>query len=448
MVEHEHTRPFGMMGSMRNRYFLGVGVVLVPLATLVVISYFFLANSLRSLDGVIIHLFDDLQIMAELQRQTRQIPEIYRQERTSVDGPNEAVTMLVRDVDSLFSNVMVSSTANANDKESLNNAHLTWLSLRGALLSPAMNQSESKPSANIDTLTFAMLRHIMIFEASVYNTIRTDLYNTLQGRKDTQLVITALAFFSLLVAVTSGVLLYRSMFDPLRRMRMSTERIMAGDLEHRVETGDTGELGRLAESFNAMTGMLLSNQTRIRMHTIHDSLTGLINRREFKTRFGTELERALRYSQPFALLMVDVDDFSEINEKYGHVAGDEALRVVAVTLSREVRPMDIVARFDDDEFAVIMPDIGTDDALSSAERLREHISKQEFVIANGTKPVKFTVSIGLVLFPDDGDEIELLMSRVNVALAEAKVTGGNVVRAATLREDPMPRIPSSRSQGN
>jgi diguanylate cyclase (GGDEF)-like protein len=438
MVEAGEGRRFSLLRSIRSRFFLGITAILLPLTVLVVVSYFFLAGSMRSLDAVVIHLFDDLQVISELQRQIRQIPEIYRREANSPNTSIEPLTMLVRDLDMLFDNALSTSTANINDKESLQDAYASWQDLRMVLKEPLSDDSADEQQAIVDTHAFAMLRNIMIFEASVHNTIRSDLYNTLQGQKDSQLIMAALAFFSLLVTCITGALLYLAIFEPLRKMRVSTERIMTGDMEHRVETADTGELGRLAESFNAMTGMLVTNETNIRLHTIHDSLTGLINRREFRVRFDTELERARRYSQPFALLMVDADGFGNVNETYGHVAGDEALRVIAVTLSRGLRPMDIVARFDNDEFSIIMPDIGADDALATAERLRRLINKQEFVIANGTKPIRLTVSIGLVLYPDDGDEIEILMSRVNEALMQAKQAGGNQVSvpvSSTLRNN-------------
>ena len=436
MVEAGEGRRFSLLRSIRSRFFLGITAILLPLATLVVVSYFFLAGSMRSLDAVVIHLFDDLQVISELQRQIRQIPEIHRREASEPNISVEPLTMLVRDLDTLFENALATSTANANDKESLQDAYNAWQDLRIVLMEPLDEGSVVERQAIVDGHAFVMLRNIMIFEASVHNAIRSDLYNTLQGQKDAQLIMAALAFFSLLVTCVTGALLYLAIFEPLRKMRVSTERIMTGDMEHRVETADTGELGRLAESFNAMTGMLVTNETNIRLHTIHDSLTGLINRREFRVRFDTELERARRYSQPFALLMVDADGFSNVNETYGHVAGDEALRVIAVTLSRGLRPMDIVARFDNDEFSIIMPDIGADDALATAERLRGLINKQEFVIANGTKPIRLTISIGLVLYPDDGDEIEILMSRVNEALMQAKQAGGNQVSvpvSSTLR---------------
>lgn len=412
-----------LLSSLRLRVVLAITAMLIPLAVLAGLGYVYFVNSLRTLDGAVESLFDDLHVVTELQYQLRRVPVLHR--RLQLDPTPEAgaaLALLAADVDTLFDQSRATGLARLHGRAGLEQAAATWASLRPRL-EPDAATSPGDVTAAVDTV----LRQLGEFESTVHKATRTGLYRALQNHKDAVLVIAAVAFFGFLFALTAGGLLYLAVFEPLRRLRRGAERIMSGELDHRVESADPGELGRLADGYNCMAGMLRSSQNTVQLHTIHDSLTGLINRREFKARFDTELERARRYAQPFALLMVDVDGLGRLNEELGHLAGDEALRILAVTLSRLVRPVDIVARFGNDEFVIVMPDIGVDDALATAHRLRRHIAGQGLILASGMPARRITVSIGLAVYPDDGDAVEPLVACAAAALDEAKALGGDTV---------------------
>ena len=151
-----------------------------------------------------------------------------------------------------------------------------------------------------------------------------------------------------------------------------------------------------------------------------DPLTGLFNRRHFDSRLEAELQRSRRHGDPLALLMVDVDNFKEINDAHGHVTGDRLLRCVADRLKRGVRIFDVCARYGGDEFAILMPSSNVDTAVLVAERIRTAVS------THCAHPgANLTVSIGIAV--SDGREPELL-SVADRALLEAKAVGKNVVR--------------------
>jgi diguanylate cyclase (GGDEF)-like protein len=160
---------------------------------------------------------------------------------------------------------------------------------------------------------------------------------------------------------------------------------------------------------------------RLRSIAITDSLTGLFNRRHFKSRLEQEVLRAHRYGTPLSLLIVDVDHLKQINDGRGHAEGDAAIVEVARTIREQLRGTDIGARYGGDEFAVLLPHTTAAEGLLIAERLREQLRS-------------VTVSIGIseLAAASDQSELELLLS-ADEALYRAKSDGRNCARLDPLR---------------
>jgi diguanylate cyclase (GGDEF)-like protein len=158
-----------------------------------------------------------------------------------------------------------------------------------------------------------------------------------------------------------------------------------------------------------------------------DPVSGLFNRRYFAARLDEELQRAHRHALSVGLLMIDVDDFKVINDRYGHLVGDAVIRAIADILRRSVRVFDVCTRFGGEEFAVVMPGSGAVDAARIAERIRERI--QNFVPPEPElASLRLTVSIGLSVSSAEMSARDLI-SVADAALYEAKRTGKNQVRS-------------------
>ncbi|GAB4366870.1 MAG: hypothetical protein Kow00128_10730 [Deltaproteobacteria bacterium] len=163
-----------------------------------------------------------------------------------------------------------------------------------------------------------------------------------------------------------------------------------------------------------------------RILAVTDGLTGLTNHREFYVSLRRELERARRYSHAVSLLMIDVDNFKEFNDRFGHMKGDEALRAIAGILKRCVRASDIVARYGGEEFGIILPESTPVGAQMLAERIKTEIASHEFV-AGPAGRLGLTVSIGIYTSLEGADSEDQMVGFADEAAYIAKSSGKNQV---------------------
>jgi len=158
-----------------------------------------------------------------------------------------------------------------------------------------------------------------------------------------------------------------------------------------------------------------------------DALTDLNNYRTFLKRITEEVERAVRYGSRFTLLMLDLDHFKEVNDQYGHLAGDKVLIQIAAGLKRSVRTVDFVARYGGEEFAIILVETELDKGIYTAERIRSYIEKIETYYKGDI--ITVTVSIGAAKFPNSSKDFETIIAEADKALYQAKTGGRNRVVA-------------------
>lgn len=165
-----------------------------------------------------------------------------------------------------------------------------------------------------------------------------------------------------------------------------------------------------------------------------DALTGVANRRAFFDVLGVEFRRSKRYGRELSVLMLDLDHFKDVNDRWGHPFGDHVLRQTTDIIAANVRESDILGRYGGEEFALALPETSEASALGVGEKLRAALEAHEFRTADTPPPgepaVRLTISIGVASLPveEDQDEVELI-GRADQALYEAKRTGRNRVIA-------------------
>jgi diguanylate cyclase (GGDEF)-like protein len=160
-----------------------------------------------------------------------------------------------------------------------------------------------------------------------------------------------------------------------------------------------------------------------------DALTALYNHRYFYHLLDTEVKRARRYGRALSLIMLDIDHFKQFNDRYGHLAGDEALRVLAQILRKNSRRVDTVARYGGEEFAIILPETDLSQAAVQAERLRAAATEQQWPEGH------LTISAGAATLTSEMTRVEDLVRDADRALYQAKAAGRNQVCLAS----PQPR---------
>ncbi len=162
--------------------------------------------------------------------------------------------------------------------------------------------------------------------------------------------------------------------------------------------------------------------------SLTDGMTGLWNRRNFDLRLDSELSRALRFNEPFAVVFVELDQMKAVNDRHGHQAGDTVLIELARRLSEAVREVDVVARWGGDEFTLLLPKTGLPGALLLAEKIRAAAGTAPFRTEGGSLDI--TISVGVAAYPEHGSSGKELVAAADGAMYRAKAGGRNRVEHA------------------
>jgi diguanylate cyclase len=190
-------------------------------------------------------------------------------------------------------------------------------------------------------------------------------------------------------------------------------------LEDRL-TSSKQEIATLKESLEA-----------IRNESLTDPLTGLGNRKFFDRTLSDTMKKAILDGEPMSLLMMDIDHFKSFNDNYGHLTGDQVLRLVALSLKQNVKGQDIIARYGGEEFAVILPNTALRQAITVADHIRRAVMAKELKKkSTGEILGRVTISIGVALLTA-GDDANSLIERADGCLYAAKRNGRNRVICET-----------------
>jgi diguanylate cyclase (GGDEF)-like protein len=262
----------------------------------------------------------------------------------------------------------------------------------------------------------------------------TDL---LAGSFRLAIIIASITLLTILLTTAALYLaLNHFIIRPVQKLQELSREVGRGHLDIKNTLKSNDEIGELATAFEDMAGNLRRSDEQIRFIAYHDNLTGLPNRAMFGEYLNRVLADARRHDKEFALLFLDIDDFKRVNDTLGHHAGDLLLQEVTERLSHCLRQADYVARIDNvsvpdeilarlggDEFVILVPDISGSHAPSKLANRLLAILAEPFSIAG--HEFYIGASIGITLFPTDGEDAETLTKNADIAMYHAKEQGKN-----------------------
>ena len=235
-------------------------------------------------------------------------------------------------------------------------------------------------------------------------------------------MLIALGILAMAALTILTLILGRRIFRPLDRLRSATNAVGAGDLTTRLGWHRRDELGQLASDFDAMAAHLEEHRRGLVDLVHRDPLTELPNHRRFQEALAEEYDRARSAGRPFAVVLLDIDEFKRTNEARGHPYGDELLGAAASGLGAAMRNLGVVARVGGDEFGVVLPDADASRAFALAEAARTAVEQ--------AAPVSGTLrcSAGVAAYPEDAKSAGALLQLAAGALTWAKESGRGRVR--------------------
>ena len=257
----------------------------------------------------------------------------------------------------------------------------------------------------------------------------------------------ALTYGLALVAVlTTAFVLFawhgaeRLVLAPIRVMLDTTRRLRAGNLAARTGiTPSDEELSQLAAAIDAMAEQLEKRERELRhvldelgRQAMTDPLTGLYNRRFFWDALTREIAAASRKDTPFCVVLLDIDRFKQVNDTWGHDAGDVVLKSLATIIENSVRGSDVAARHGGEEFAILLPETAIEVAAERAEDLRREIESHD--VQYKARRVRVTASFGVAQYGRCTPDAAALMKAVDAAMYAAKAAGRNRVVVSELSE--------------
>ena len=254
-------------------------------------------------------------------------------------------------------------------------------------------------------------------------------------------VVVVILFSVLAYQVTAAIM------QPIHALSNGAQRILDGHIDHQIPLPaiHDDELGLLTRTFNAMMQKLHNNQIeierdRIRLAekndelqsanevlnqlSITDGLTKLHNHRYFQDHLTREIKRVSRTNSPMSLILIDIDDFKQLNDTFGHAAGDEVLISLASIMNESARESDLIARYGGEEFVILMPNTDLPGAVHLAEKIRMAVESTRLIIGDRMKPTDVTISLGVALFKGNRREF---FAEADRALYRAKAAGKNCV---------------------
>ncbi|MDH5389090.1 MAG: diguanylate cyclase [Gammaproteobacteria bacterium] len=422
--------------SLRQRFILTATMMLVPLATLIVIQYSVFNSTITHLNNVIEHSSFELTNIKQLQQAIHMAvmaPNDYIvhgnvNERENYTASSDKATATIN-------NMLKVMAEHPDELDLLNQVDQLWRQIEQKALNilattnPVGNNAMAEEMESLDALS----EQIAPILEQMFNIVTLEIAEESEDADHLRNIMIILIIggtsISALMILWLTRTLAKAVVKPICCLKNAANRVGDGDYSTCLSWDRLDEIGELSKSFDAMTEYLEKAHTKLELLACQDSLTGILNRREFDRRFSNELSRAVRYKHDLSLIMIDIDLFKQVNDKHGHLTGDYVLQTFATLVEKTIRDIDQFSRYGGEEFVLILPEVGREGARILAERIRTLVEGTSFGEADG-EPVHITISAGIACYPNNGTSEKEIIDSADKMLYQAKHSGRNRVDCA------------------
>ncbi len=280
-------------------------------------------------------------------------------------------------------------------------------------------ESEINLNNTLYSTRFVKLKELGLENDHVVVVLQRSIDEATKPYKDLQLTLLLIALAGLIIFIAAGFYMATKISRPINEFAVNAKHFEKGDYSTVFSTNGTEEFANLGKTLNSMREAIAARERKITRLAYWDELTGLPNRAAFTESLEKSIEKVMSDFRSITIIVLDIDRFKQINLALGHAAGDEILKLVAHRIKDACykKNTDIVARFAGDKFAIIMPNVTANIALSVAERILKTLEMPAVI---NEHPVDLVARMGLATFPNHANQVELLVSRAELAMYEAK----------------------------
>jgi len=417
--------------SLRTRILISILIMLLPIIVLMYSAYNSIKGNTRSLTQIIDAPINELTATNKIQSEIlkSELPfHLFLNRGESAD--RDSFVRLASNIELMFENILKLESMSSPDGELLASAQNEWQQAREIgekLLSLNNIPPMSELVSNVDIYGRHLGRAVSLLDEVSENAldeIKNHRFIAQDNEWQSIGTLTLIFALGLLLAALAALSLRQSVIQPIRRMEKSVIKFGQGNLAERINFNSNDELGHLASAFNTLAERYEHIQNELNFLSVHDNLTGLYDRTKLQEEVALEIQRAKRYDRAFSLLLIDIDNFAEVNEKYGRLVGDSVLCAVANTICSTVRPTDLSSRFGGNEFGVILSETDNRGAQETAARLEQAIQENPINIGDG-KSLSIDINIGLSTYPNEAETEAGLFAKTEQSLSQAKLKSNN-----------------------
>jgi len=412
--------------SLRTRIIISVFIMVLPAAILMFSAYHSIRSNSESVSNILDSSLDELLKIQKVQSKIlkTELPfHLYLNRGESAD--REAFIRLTVDIDLLFGHISEPHEILSQNQDIMKLAQSEWQeakTLGESLLTTTNIPENDALIAKVDQFGRHLERCASLLDELSINALE-EIENQRFAAQESEWKsigkLTMVFALGLLLAVLAALSLGQSVIQPIKRLEKTVSRFGQGETGTRIDLKTNDELGGLASAFNTLAERFEHIKNELDYLSVHDNLTGLYDRTKLHEEITSEMERAKRYDRSFSLLLIDIDNFKEVNRTYGRLVGDSVLCSVANKICSTVRPTDVSSRYGGDEFAVILSETDARGAMETAQRLLEAIEDSPLNIGDG-KQLKISICVGYATYPLDADTEVSLFAQTDQSLHDAK----------------------------